>query len=112
MNKTRVTSLIERKLADPAYQARFEREYPAFVLEVQMLKALERKRWTFADLARAMHTSKGNISRDLSAGGIRGASLPRLRRMAEALGMALVPLLIDRKRERSVLPRIRQLAAL
>jgi len=97
-------------MADPAYRARFEREYPEFVLEVQMLKALERKRWTYDDLAKAMHTSKGNISRDLSAGGIRAASLPRLRRMAEALGMEFVPLLIDRRRERSILPRIRALA--
>ena len=98
-----VRGLLERKIADPRYRARFERRYPEFVLEVQILKALERKRWNLTDLARALHTSKGNVSRDLSAGGIRSASLPRLRRVAQALGMEFIPLLVERKRGASIL---------
>lgn len=112
MRRARAKSLIERKLMRQAYRARFEQNYPAFVLEVQLLKALERKGWTFERLARTLHTSKSNISRDLSAGGIRTASLPRLMRMAKALDMEFVPLLISQKRERTVLPKIQELAAI
>ncbi len=112
MRNSKVKGLLERKIENPAYRARFERNYPAFVLEVQLLKALERKGWTFDRLARALHTSKSNISRDLSAGGIRTASLPRLARMAEALDMEFVPLLVSQKKEKAILPRIQELAAL
>ena len=109
--KTRIKGLLERKMAEPAYRDRFERNYPAFILEVQILRALEKKGWTFEDPAKALHTSKGNISRDLSAGGIRAANLPRLNRMAEALGMGFVPLFIDKKRERAVMFRLQEIAA-
>jgi len=109
--KTRIKGLLERKMAEPAYRDRFERNYPAFILEVQILRALEKKGWTFEDLAKALHTSKGNISRDLIAGGIRAANLPRLNRMAEALGMGFVPLFIDKKRERAVMFRLQEIAA-
>ena len=129
MSHAKAESLLERKLMRPAYRARFERNYPAFVLEVRLLRALERKGWTFERLARALHTSKSNISRDLSAGGIRTASLPRrlapwigarrrqaslprLAKMAEALDMEFIPLLVSQKKERTILPKIQELAAM
>ena len=111
MKKSKVKGLLERKLENPVYRTRFERQYPAFVLEVQILKALEEKGWTFEDLARKLHTKKNNVSRDLSAGGIRSATIKRLSRMAEALGMEFLPLLIPPRLEGKVLPKLRQLFA-
>jgi len=112
MRHAKAKSLLERKLMRPAYLARFERNYPAFILEVQFLKTLERKGWTLERLASTLHTSKSNISRNLSAGGIRTASLPRLAKMAEALDMEFVPLLVSQKKERTILPKIQELAAM
>jgi len=110
--KNRIKSLLERKMKDPTYRSRFERNYPAFTLEVQILKAMERKDWTYGDLAKALATSKSNVSRDLSAGGIRSASLPRLARMAEVLDMEFVPLMIEQKRRKKIYPKICELAAI
>ena len=107
--KAKPKSLIERKLANKEYRARFEREYPAFVLEVQLLKALEEKGWSYEDLAKALGTSKSNISRDLAAGGIRSATMKRISRMAEALDMEFVPLLVAQGQERKVLLKIQSL---
>jgi len=109
--KTKVRSLIERKLEDKEYHARFERYYPAFVLEVQILKALEQKGWTYKDLAKALKTKKSNISRDLNAGGIRSATLKRISKMAEALDMEFIPILVSQRQEGKVLPKLRQLVS-
>ena len=112
MKKAKAKGLLERKLEKASYRERFEREYPAFLLEVQILKAMEKKGWSYDDLAHALHTSKGNISRDLAAGGIRKATFTRIRKVAEALGLELVPLLIPRRLQTSVLPKLQSLAAL
>ena len=109
MRASRAKGLIERKMENPGYRARFERNYPAFILEVQILRAMEKKGWTYARMAKAMHTSTSNISRDLSAGGIRTANIPRLSRMAEVLGMEFVPLMVEQKREMEVLAKIQKL---
>jgi len=111
MKASRAKSLIERKMENPAYRARFERDYPAFMLEVQILRAMERKGVTYSKLAKALHTSKSNISRDLSAGGIRLASLPRLSRLAEALGMEFVPIMVEQKREKAIMAKLQELVA-
>lgn len=111
MAKKRVTSLIERKLQNKEYRARFERNYPTFMLEVQILKALEEKGWSYEDLAKALGTSKSNISRDLAAGGIRSATLKRISRIAEALEMELVPILVSQSNEKRILPKLYSLIA-
>lgn len=98
-------SLFERRMADSAFRKRFEKAYPAFELEVQFLKALEEKKWTYAKLAQTLGTSKSNISRDLS-GGIRKASLERVSRMAQALGYDLLPLLIRQNQEGQFLEKL------
>jgi len=54
----RVKGLLDRKLENAAYRARFERNYPAFVLEVLLLKALERKGWTFDHPPRTLNTGR------------------------------------------------------
>ena len=105
----RVKSLLERKLENPAYRKRFEKGYAAFELEVQILNALEEKGWTFDDLARRIGTNKSNISRDLSAGGIKSARVSRLARMGEALGLRFVPLFIPQSREKEVFNKIHRI---
>ena len=105
----KVQGLLDRKLADPVYRRRFERAYAAFELEVQILNALEKKGWSYNDLAKAMHTSKGNISRDLSAGKINSATVSRIVRIGQALGMVFLPLFIPRQREKEVLAKLQEL---
>jgi hypothetical protein len=108
--KWRVKSQLARDLEDPAYRKRFEADYAAFKLEVQLLLALERKHWSYSDLAKAVGTQKSHISRDLKGGGLGSASLSRIAKMAEALGMRFVPLCISEKKFKQALPLILKLA--
>ena len=91
--------LLEKKLLDPVYRRRFNEGFSAFELEVQVLNALERRGMTYTDLARLLHTSKSNISRDLSAGGINSATVARVARIGEALGMTFFPILVPKEQE-------------
>lgn len=108
-NKPKAKGLIERKLQDPEYRKWFEKRYAAFKLEAQILTALETKGWIYDDLAKATGTSKGNVSRDLKAGGILSASFSRINRIAEALGMRLIALLVPQESIQFILPRIEEL---
>ena len=99
-NKAKVKGLLERELEDPRVRARFEREYHLFTIEVQILNALEDKGWTFKDLADAMGTHKSNISRDLN-GGLRSASLSRIVRMGEVLGLTFHGIFIPKKKDKA-----------
>ena len=111
-NKPKAKGLIERKLEDPEYKKRHDERYAAFKLEAQILYALEEKNWTYSDLAKATGTAKSNVSRDLKAGGILAASFYRINKIADALGMKLVALLIPKESERYILPRIEELVRL
>lgn len=110
-NKAKPRGLLARKMEDPAYRKRHEESYESLKLEVQLLNALERKRWTYADLARVMRTQKSAISRDLKGGGLRSASMLRVAKMAEALGLRFFSFCVAEKRARRVLPVIRRLVA-
>ncbi len=107
----KVKGLIERKLENHEYRKKFEAGYRAFELEVQILNALESKKWSYSDLARVMHTNKSNISRDLSAGGIHSASVGRIEKMAAALGFKFLAVFVPVSREKEVLPKIHKLLA-
>lgn len=110
MNSThKVKSLFERELENEQFRRSYEEGFEAFQLEAQILHALEGKRWTYSDLAKATNTSKSNVSRDLAAGGILSASFSRIGRIADALGMKLVGLLIPKDQASYVLPRIEAL---
>lgn len=98
-------------MEDPAYRKRHEESYERLKLEAQLLNALERKHWTYADLAKVMHTQKSAISRDLKDGGLRSASMARVAKMAEALGLKLVSFCVAEKKAEQILPIIRRLAA-
>ena len=110
-NKGKPRGLLARKMAGSAYRKRHEESYELLKLEVQLLNALERKHWTYADLARAMHTQKSAISRDLKGGGLRAASMARVGKMAEALGLRLFSFCVAENKAERVLPVILKLAA-
>ena len=105
----KIKGQLERDLEDPEYRKRFEAEYEAFKLEVQFLLALERKHWSYSDLARAVGTHKGHISRDLKGRGMSSASISRVSKMAEALDMKFIPLCIPEKSLKHALPVIKKL---
>lgn len=109
--KIKPTGYLNRKLQDPAYKKRFEKEYAVFQLEVQILLAMEKRGWTYADLAKAVGTSKSNISRDLAGGRINSATVSRLVRIGEALGLRFVPLFIPEKSAARLQPKIQELLA-
>lgn len=111
-SKGKAKGLLARKMADPAYRKRHEESYKAFKLEVQFLQALERKHWTYSDLAKVMHTQKSGISRDLKGGGLRFASMDRIARMAEALGLRFFLFCVPEDRASKVLPAVEKLIAL
>lgn len=109
VNTQKVKSLLERELENEEFRHAFEEGAEAFQLEAQILYALEQKKWTYNDLAKATRTSKGNVSRDLASGGILNASFSRIGRIADALGMKLVGLLIPKETASFVLPKIEEL---
>lgn len=109
--KRNVKSQLAKDLEDPEYRKRFEADYEAFKLEVQFLLAMERKHWSYSDLARAVGTQKSHISRDLKAGGLASASISRIAKMAEALGLRFVPLCVSEKKIKQALPVIKKLAS-
>ncbi len=107
--KTRVKGLLERKLEDVSRRKRFAEAYSAFQIEVQILNAMEKKGWTFSDLARALGTHKSNISRDLSAGRINSATVSRLTRIAAVLGLEFLPIFIPKQAGNKMRSRIQKL---
>lgn len=107
--KPKAKGLLARKMEDPAYRKRHEESYELLKLEVQLLNALERKHWTYADLAKVMHTQKSAVSRDLKAGGLRSASMARVAKMAEALGLRLFSFCVAEEKAKQALPIIRKL---
>lgn len=104
-----MTGMLNRKLQNPKYKARFEHRYPFFKLEVQILLALEDKGWTYEDLAKATGIYPQNIWRDLKNGGIHKASLDRIAQYAEALGLHAHHLLMSPKQEKKVMPVLKEM---
>lgn len=109
--KTKFKSIADRQMEDPEYRKIFEESWPAFQLEVQLLNALERKHWSYSDLAKALHTHKSAISRDLKGGGLRTASISRIAKMADVLDMQFFPICVIEKKVKSAAPIIRKLIA-
>lgn len=107
--KTKAKGLLNRKLEDPVFRKRFEQGYAAFQLEVQILTAMEKKGWSLTDLAKALHTQKSNISRDLMAGGINSASVSRLAKIGAVLGLQFLPLFVPVQDGKSLIPKIQKL---
>jgi len=102
---------LNRKLEDTEFRNKFDYGYELFKLEVQILLALEDKGWTYADLANAVGTSKQNIWRDLKNGGLHKASMDRVAKIAEVLGLRMHTILISQRKERRLLPKLHRLLA-
>jgi len=108
---TKYKSMSEKQLAeDPEFRRLHEEGQPGFELEVQLINAMEAKDWTYEDLAKAVGTQKSNISRDLN-GGINSATVSRLVKIADALGLRFVPLFILKNAEKEAVPKLRKLVA-
>ena len=103
--------LLARKMANPAYRQRHEESYELLKLEVQLLTALEKKHWTYADLAKVMGTQKSAISRDLKGRGLSSASMARVAKMAEALGLRFFPFCVAESQFKRAFPIIQKLVA-
>src|SRR3989338_1411950 len=97
-SKRKFKTIMEQEMEDPEYRKLFEEGWPAFQLEVQILNALERKHWSYSHLAKVLHTQKSAISRDLKGGGLRSASISRIAKMAEALGLKFFPVCVSEKK--------------
>jgi len=110
-NKEKATGLLERKMGNHAYRKRHEESYELFKIEVQLLNALEKKHWTYADLAKVMHTQKSAISRDLKGGGLQSASIARVAKMAKALGLRFFSFCVAEKKAKQVSPIVKRLVA-
>lgn len=108
--KNKVVGMLNKELEDPEFRKAFEQAGFEFELEEQILHAMEAKGWSYADLAKAVGTQKSNISRDLN-GGINSATVARLLKIAEALGLRFVPLFVPKRAEKEVLPKIKKLLA-
>lgn len=111
MKKTKFKTMSDREMENKEFRKYVEETEDAFQLEVQILKALEEKHLTYADLARKLGTDRCHISRDLKGGGIRSATLSRITKMAKALGMKFIPLMISEKEEKAILPKLAKLIA-
>ncbi len=107
--KHKVKSLLERKKGNPDYRKRHEESYELLKLGIQILNILEKKHMTYSDLAKAMHTQKSNISRDLKGGGIKNASLSRIQKIADAIGMKFLPIFLPKRKANDLLPKIHRL---
>lgn len=109
--KNRFKTIMEQELENTEYRRIFEEGWPSFQLEVQLLNAMERKHWSYSDLAKVLHTQKSAISRDLKGGGLRAASITRIAKMAEVLGLKFFPFCISEKKAKEALPVIKKLVA-
>lgn len=108
--KSKEKGLLDRELEDPVRRKRFEAHYEGFKLEVQILAAMEKKGWSYADLARALGAHKSNISRDLRAGKINSATITRLTRIGEVLGLRFVPVFVPARSGKGAVEEILRIA--
>jgi transcriptional regulator with XRE-family HTH domain len=103
---------LNRELENPRHRAEFDHRRGFFRLEVQFLLALEDRGWSYEDLAKATGILRQNIRRDLKNGGLHKASLDRVARYAEALGLHAHHFLLSPVQERKFLPRLEKALAL
>ena len=103
-----MTGSLNRKLEDPQYRKESEHRQRFLELEIQILLAMEDKDWSFTDLAQATGIHRQNIWRDLKNGGLHKASLDRVARYAEALGLHVHHFLLNPEQEKKLLPRLQK----
>ena len=110
-SKNKFKTISDREMENPDFKKHFEETWPGFQLEVRLLNALEQKHWSYSHLAKVMGTQKSGISRDLKGGGLRSASIARIAKMSEALGLKFFPLCVSARESELILPFIKKQAA-
>ncbi|MFC1523011.1 multiprotein-bridging factor 1 family protein [Elusimicrobiota bacterium] len=103
------SNLFEKEMQSPHFRKTFKRQYQQFQLEIQLLKALESAGWTYEQFAGKIGTKRSHVSRDLKGGGLKRASLARIEKMAKALNMDFVPLLIPHGKQSKILPELQRI---
>ena len=91
-------SLFEKEMEKKHFKENFKREYQELKLENQILLEMEAQGLTYEKFAKKIGSSKGNISRDLKGRGLQKATIDRIVRMAQALGLEFIPLLLPKDR--------------
>ena len=91
-------SLFDKEIEKSEFKKRYWKEREEFKLELQFLNALEESGLTDDQFAKKIGTSRGNISRDLKGKGLNRATISRLQKMASAIGMDLLPILLPKDR--------------
>ena len=101
-------SLFEKEMQKDSFRKIYWEEREEFKLELQFLKALEDLDLTYEEFAKMIGSSKGNISRDLKVKGLNRATIHRIEKMASAIDMEFVPLLLpkDRKKRKKAITEI------
>ena len=91
-------TLFEKEMKKPSFKKNYWKDREVFKLELQFLRALEENGLTYEQFAKLVGSSKGNVARDLKSYGLGRASVHRIEKMAKALGMEFVPLLLPTDR--------------
>ena len=106
-----MTGSLNLKLEDPEFRKESDHRQRFLRLEIQILLAMEDKNWNFNDLAKATGIHRQNVWRDLKNGGLHKASLDRVARYAEALGLHAHHFLLNPEQEKKILPRLQKALA-
>jgi len=107
-NHKRMESLFQKEMQRPAFRKAYQEEKKAFTLELQIAGILKEEGWSYEDFAKRIGSAKSHVSRDLK-GGLKHATVARVERIAKALHMRYLPLLIPEKKANKIVPRIMQL---
>lgn len=95
---TKQKTLFEKRMENASFREKFEAHEKEFQLELQFLNALEKEGLTYEEFGKRINSSKGNVARDLKTKGLGRATLHRIEKMANALGLEFVPLLLPKNR--------------
>lgn len=104
-NGKKTASLFDREMQRPAFRKAYKSEKKRFSLELQISQFLEEAGWTYEDFAKRTGTAKSHVSRDLK-GGLHHATVARIERIAKALHMRYLPLLIPENKAEKLIPEI------
>lgn len=104
----KVKTEIEKRMERAEYREILEKQYAAFKLELQIEQLLEERNLSYVQFAKALKTSKSNISRDIRGGRIQSATVSRLSRMAKVLGVVFLPLFVSKEVADSIVNKLNE----
>ena len=107
-NGKKTASLFDQEMQRPTFRKAYRNEKKRFTLELQISRFLDEAGWTYAEFAKRTGTAKSHVSRDLK-GGLHSATVARIERIAKALHMRYLPLLIPENKAEKLIPQIMHL---